>query len=109
MFTLRGLKGQEQDGKPCLETGGKTGKVTLILTDKLSLSKSQRAMVALLYPTTSLPQAGPSARPSPAHRYRLDYVVRVCAVVESLEGHISNLVRSFSLGFHLKRSGASSA
>lgn len=57
------LKDLEQDGSPCRETGGKTGRATRISTAKASPSRSLPAMAAPSSPTMSHRQAGPSARP----------------------------------------------
>jgi len=69
MFTQRWLKVQELDGKRCQETGDRTGRVTLTLTDNLSHSKLQQAMAKPLSLTTLLTQAGLSARPSQVRSY----------------------------------------
>lgn len=59
-------KGREVVGNRCQETGDRTGRATTTWMGKPSLSRSPPATAVHSFPTTSLPPAGPSARPSPA-------------------------------------------
>jgi hypothetical protein len=67
MFMLFPSKGQEPVGKPCPETGVRTGKATLTSMDKASHSRSPQVMAALSFLSRLPLPVGPSARPLAAY------------------------------------------
>lgn len=64
MLLLYLLKAPTAIGRPCPGTGVRTGRATLTLMVKPSLSRSQPAMDVLLSPTMWLLPIGPLAKPT---------------------------------------------
>lgn len=65
MCILYPSKVQGQDGKPCQEIGGKIGKVTLTLMDKVFPLLSPQVMVIVWFHSMLLQLVGLLVKPTP--------------------------------------------
>lgn len=87
MYKRSRSKGPKQGGKPCRETGVKTGRVIRILTVKVSLLESQLVTERRRQATTWCVLVGSSARPTKGSNFNISKVEGVHLIFSLSNAH----------------------